>query len=120
MPNTLVAVTVSLLQSLADVVKSLGKGPINSSDHSVNQAKTNKPTNYRQTQTQKLDNFNSSDPHHDISKTSTLDFISVRLIVSGEGRHTTHLTPQTDWRQSSDILSDISSDMSSDITSAIF
>ena len=47
----------------------------------------------------------------------------VSLIGSGEGRHTTHLlkgvlllsTSQTDWKQSSDILSDISSDILSDI-----
>ena len=47
------------------------------------------------------------------------------LIGSGEGRHTTHLlkcvlllsTSQTDWKQSSDILSDISSDILSDISS---
>ena len=56
----------------------------------------------------------------------------VSLIGSGEGRHTTHLlkcvlllsTSQTDWKQSSDILSDISfdilSDISSDILSGIF
>ena len=55
----------------------------------------------------------------------------VSLIGSGEGRHTTHLlkcvlllsTSQTDWKQSSDILSDISfdilSDKSSDISSDI-
>ena len=51
----------------------------------------------------------------------------VSLIVSGEGRHTTHLlksvrlvsTSQTDWRQSSDILSDISFDILSDIVSDI-
>ncbi len=52
----------------------------------------------------------------------------VSLIGSGEGRHTTHLlkcllllsTSQTDWKQSSDILSDISlSDISSDILSDI-
>ena len=55
----------------------------------------------------------------------------VILIGSGEGRHTTHLlkcvlylsTSQTDWKQSSDILSDISfeilSDISSDISSDI-
>ena len=43
----------------------------------------------------------------------------VSLIGSGEGRHTTHLlecvlllsTSQTDWKQSSDVLSDISSDI---------
>ena len=42
----------------------------------------------------------------------------VSLIGSGKGRHTTHLlkcvpllsTSQTDWKQSSDVLSDISSD----------
>ena len=60
----------------------------------------------------------------------------VNLIGSGEDRHTTHLakcvlllsTSQTDWKQSSDvlsdisfaILSDISSDISSDILSDIF
>ena len=51
----------------------------------------------------------------------------VSLIVSGEGRHTTHLlkcvwllsTSQTDWKQSSDILSDISFDILSDISSDI-
>ena len=55
----------------------------------------------------------------------------VSLIGSGEGRHTTHLlifvlllsTSQTDWKQSSDVLSDISfdilSDKSSDISSDI-
>ena len=51
----------------------------------------------------------------------------VSLIVSGEGRHTTHplkcvrllSTSQTDWRQSSDILSDISFDILSDILSDI-
>ena len=55
----------------------------------------------------------------------------VSLIGSGEGRHTTHLlkcvlllsTSQTDWKQSSDVLSDISfailSDISSDISSDI-
>ena len=55
----------------------------------------------------------------------------VSLIGSGEGRHTTHLlkyvlllsTSQTDWTQSSDILSNISfgilSDISSDISSDI-
>ncbi len=32
----------------------------------------------------------SSDPHHDISKQSHAGFY-VSLIVSGEGRHTTHL-----------------------------
>ena len=49
----------------------------------------------------------------------------VSLIVSGEGRHTTHLlkcvrllsASQTDWRQSSDILSDMSFDILSDISS---
>ena len=48
----------------------------------------------------------------------------VSLIGSGEGRHTTHLlkcvlllsTSQTDWKQSSDILSDISFDIHSDIS----
>ena len=62
--------------------------------------------------------FTSSDPHHDISKQPR---------VSGEGRHTTHLlkcvrllsTSQTDWRQSSDMLSDISFDILSDISSDI-
>ena len=47
----------------------------------------------------------------------------VSLIGSGEGRHTTHLlkcvpllsTSQTDWKQSSDVLSDISFDILSDI-----
>ena len=55
----------------------------------------------------------------------------VSLIGSGEGRHTTHLlkfvlllsTSQTDWKQSSDVLSDISFDIlfdkSSDISSGI-
>ena len=55
----------------------------------------------------------------------------VRLIGSGESRHTTHplkcvlllSTSQTDWKQSSDVLSDISfdilSDKSSDISSDI-
>ena len=49
----------------------------------------------------------------------------VSLIGSGEGRHTTHLlkcvlllaTSQTDWKQSSDVLSDISFDILSDISS---
>ena len=49
------------------------------------------------------------------------------LIGSGEGRHTTHLlkcvlllsTSQTDWKQSSDVLSDISFDILSDISSDI-
>ena len=49
----------------------------------------------------------------------------VSLIGSGEGRHTTHLlkcvlllsTSQTDWKQSSDVLSDISSVILSDISS---
>ena len=49
------------------------------------------------------------------------------LIGSGEGRHTTHLlkcvlllsTSQTDWKQSSDVLSDISFDTLSDISSDI-
>ena len=48
----------------------------------------------------------------------------VSLIGSGEGRHTTHLlkcvlllsTLQTDWKQSSDVLSDISFDILSDIS----
>ena len=52
----------------------------------------------------------------------------VRLIGSGEGRHTTHLlkcvlllsTSQTDWKQSSDVLSDISFDILSDIFWYIF
>ena len=51
----------------------------------------------------------------------------VSLIGSGEGRHTTRLlkfvlllsTSQTDWKQSSDILSDISFDILSDISSDI-
>ena len=51
----------------------------------------------------------------------------VSLIGSGEGRHTTHLlkcvlllsTWQTDWKQSSDVLSDISFDILSDISSDI-
>ena len=51
--------------------------------------------------------------------------VYVSLIVSGEGRHTTPLlkcvwllsTSQTDWRQSSDILSDLSFDILSDILS---
>ena len=51
----------------------------------------------------------------------------VSLIGSGEGRHTTHLlkcvlllsTSQTDWKQSSDILSNISFDILSDISSDI-
>ena len=51
----------------------------------------------------------------------------VSLIVSGEGRHTTHLlkcvrlqsTSLTRWRQPSDILSDISFDVLSDILSDI-
>ena len=51
----------------------------------------------------------------------------VSLIVSGEGKHTTHLlkclrlpsTSQTAWRQSFDILSDISSDILSGILSDI-
>ncbi len=51
----------------------------------------------------------------------------VSLIGSGEGRHRTHLlkcvlllsTSQTDWKQSSDILSDISFDIFSDISSDI-
>ena len=51
----------------------------------------------------------------------------VSLIGSGEGRHTTHLlkcvlllsTSQTDWKQSSDILSDISFDILSGISSDI-
>ena len=52
----------------------------------------------------------------------------VSLIGSGEGRHTTHLlkcvpllsTSQTDWKQSSDVLSDISFDILSDISSDKF
>ena len=51
----------------------------------------------------------------------------VSLIGSGEGRHTTHLlkcvlllsTSQTDWKQSSDVLSDISCDILSVISSDI-
>ena len=51
----------------------------------------------------------------------------VGLIGSGEGRHTTHLlkcvlllsTSQTDWKQSSAVLSDISFDILSDISSDI-
>ena len=51
----------------------------------------------------------------------------VSLIGSGEGRHTTHLlkfvlllsTSQTDWKQSSDVLSDISFDILSDKASDI-
>ena len=51
----------------------------------------------------------------------------VSLIGSDEGRHTTHLlkcvlllsTSQTDWKQSSDVLSDISFDILSDISSDI-
>ena len=51
----------------------------------------------------------------------------VSLIGSGEGRHTAHLlkcvlflsTSQTDWKQSSDVLSDISFDILSDISSDI-
>ena len=51
----------------------------------------------------------------------------VSLIRSGEGRHTTHLlkcvlllsTSQTDWKQSSDVLSDISCDILSVISSGI-
>ena len=51
----------------------------------------------------------------------------VSLIGSGEGRHTTHLlkcvlllsTSQTDWKQSSDVLSGISFDILSDISSDI-
>ena len=47
----------------------------------------------------------------------------VSLIGSGEGRHTTHLLKcvllQTDWKQSSDVLSDISFDILSDISSDI-
>ena len=65
------------------------------------------------------------------SKCHTLRSPYVSLIGSGEGRHTTHLlkcvlllsTSQTDWKQSSDVLSDISfnilSDISSDISSDI-
>ena len=56
---------------------------------------------------------------------STSTYVS--LIGSGEGRHTTHLlkcvlllsTSQTDWKQSSDVLSDISFDILSDISSGI-
>ena len=52
----------------------------------------------------------------------------VSLIGSGEGRHTTHLlkcvlllsTSQTDWKQSSDILSDISFEILSDVSSDTF
>ena len=52
----------------------------------------------------------------------------VSLIGSGEGRHTTHLlkcnpllsTSQTNWKQSSDVLSDISFDILSDTSSDIF
>ena len=52
----------------------------------------------------------------------------VSLIGSGEGRHTTHLlkcvpllsTSQTEWKQSSDVLSDISFDILSNISSDIF
>ena len=51
----------------------------------------------------------------------------VSLTGSGEGRHTTHLlkcvlllsTSQTDWKQSSDVLSGISFDILSDISSDI-
>ena len=51
----------------------------------------------------------------------------VSLVGSGEGRHTTHLlkcvlllsTSQTDWKQSSDVLSDISFDILSDISSDV-
>ena len=51
----------------------------------------------------------------------------VSLIGSGEGRHTTHLlkcvlvlsTSQTEWKQSSDVLSDISFDILSAISSDI-
>ena len=51
----------------------------------------------------------------------------VSLIGSGEGRHTPHLlkcvlllsTSQTDWKQSSDVLSDISFDILSDLSSDI-
>ena len=54
---------------------------------------------------------------------STSTYVS--LIGSGEGRHTTHLlkcvlllsTSQTDWKQSSDVLSDISFDILSEISS---
>ena len=67
---------------------------------------------------EKINYFTSSDPHHDISKEPR---------VSGEVTHTIHLlkcarllsTSQTDWRQSSDMLSDISFDISSDIVSDI-
>ena len=56
---------------------------------------------------------------------STSTYVS--LIGSGEGRHTTHLlkcvlllsTSQTDWKQSSDVLSDICFDILSDISSDI-
>ena len=59
------------------------------------------------------------------SSLSTSTYVS--LIGSGEGRHTTHLlkcvlllsTSQTDWKQSSDVLSDISFDILSDISSDI-
>ena len=71
-------------------------------------------------QSRKLLYFEWSPPWH--FKTATLDFY-VSLIVSGKGRHTTHLlkcvrllsTSQTDWRQSSDVLSDMSFDILSDI-----
>ena len=77
--------------------------------------------------------------HHDSKKITLLRVIPtmtfqnshvrfyVSLIGSGEGRHTTHLlkcvlllsTSQTDWKQSSDILSDISFDILSDKSSDI-
>ena len=52
----------------------------------------------------------------------------VSLIGSGEGRHTTHLlkcvpllsTSQTDWKQSSDVLSDISFDILSEYLLTFF
>ena len=68
---------------------------------------------------------------HRVSILSITKFLStstyVSLIWSGEGRHTTHLlkcvllfsTSQTDWMQSSDVLSDISFDILSDISSDI-
>ena len=67
---------------------------------------------------EKINYFTSSDPHHDISKEPR---------VSGEVTHATHLlkcarllsTSQTDWRQSSDMLSDISFDILFDISSDI-
>ena len=59
-----------------------------------------------------------------ITKFSLSTSTYVSLIGSGEGRHTTHLlkcvlllsTSQTDWKQSSDVLSDISFDSLSDIS----